>query len=479
MVNVTTGEKLNVCQAANKGLIPKRTALLLLEAQAATGCVVNPKNGVKMAVLDAIESGLVDPGYKKGLIAAEGAYYGYLDPRNKEQITLNEAVKRGIFPRPHGIRLLEFQIATGGVIDPWSGNRYRIDYAMEMGLIDEETARDLDHVNDETNFFDPSAQTHLGYADLLRKCVRDIDTGLKFLYIEEKHSAGHNRYQPDLLTFRSAFRKKVTLQELIQAGIVEEKSFKALQQGLISKEDLRDRLHPYLIGEDPIAGVLNKTTNKVMSISQAVTEGLLRRNTALELLEAQAATGNIIDPLSGKKMSVKRAVKEGVVLPQFAPALQRAEQAVSGYLDCVSGQTISLYEAIRKGVVIEIHGIRLLDAQFATGGLIDPEAGYRIPASVALERKLLDQRLAEILTNKRNDMGLKGYYDPNSGDDDFFIHLHHFIFIYLGGNLTYSELMATCIRSRKHHSFPLLPMRQKTPVTSTYRSRSKNRHNYG
>ena len=69
----------------------------------------------------------------------------------------------------------------------------------------------------------------------------------------------------------------------------------------------------------------------------------------------------------------------------------------------------------RKGVVIEIHGIRLLDAQLATGGLIDPVAGYRIPPSVALERKLLDQRLAEILTNKRNDMGLKGYYDPNSG----------------------------------------------------------------
>ena len=40
-----------------------------------------------------------------------------------------------------------------------------------------------------------------------------------------------------------------------------------------------------------------------MSICQAVKEGLLRRNTALELLEAQAATGNMIDPLTGKKIN--------------------------------------------------------------------------------------------------------------------------------------------------------------------------------
>ena len=39
-----------------------------------------------------------------------------------------------------------------------------------------------------------------------------------------------------------------------------------------------------------------------MSICQAVKEGLLRRNTALELLEAQAATGNMIDPLTGKNI---------------------------------------------------------------------------------------------------------------------------------------------------------------------------------
>lgn len=415
VVNVTTGEKLTISQASNKGLIPRRTAVLMLEAQAATGSVVNPKNGLKMSVMDAVECGLIDLSFKQGLVAAEGAFYGFLDPRSQEQITLNEAIRRGIFPRPHGMRLLEFQIATGGVIDPWTGMRYELKIAKRRGLIDDQAHKDLCQVTGEGKFFDPSAQTCIGYADLLRKCVRDIDTGLKFLYIEERNPAGPNRYQPDLLTFRSAFRRKVTLQELIDAGLVEQRSLEALQQGLISKEDLRETLDPYLIGEDPIAGILNKTTNKVMSVSQAVTEGLLRRNTALELLEAQAATGSIIDPITGKKMSVKRAAKEGLILPQFVPALQRAEQAVSGYLDSVSGRTISLYEAIRKGVVIEIHGIRLLDAQFSTGGLIDPVAGYRIPPSVALERQLLDQRLAEVLTNTRNDMGLKGYYDPNSG----------------------------------------------------------------
>ena len=48
-------------------LIPKRTALMLLEAQAATGCIINPKNGVKMSVLDAVDMGLIDSTFKKGL----------------------------------------------------------------------------------------------------------------------------------------------------------------------------------------------------------------------------------------------------------------------------------------------------------------------------------------------------------------------------------------------------------------------------
>nr|XP_002120044.1 plectin-like [Ciona intestinalis] len=447
IINVTSGDKLTICQAVEKGLIPKKTAISLLEAQAATGCVVNPRSGVKLSVTDAVKLGIVDEHYKTALIAAEGAFYGYLDPRTGESISLNTAMKRGIFPRAQGLRLLEAQVATGGVINPWTGKRYSLTTAVSKGLIDQETSDVLMTTDDQHDFFDPNTKTRLGYADILGKCIRDLDTGLKFLYIEEKPKNNLNQYQPDLLSFRSAFRKKVTLQDLIDADLVEAPVIEAFQAGKINKEQLRDIFQPILVGSDPIGGVWNRTTHKILSISQAVDVGLLRRGTALELLEAQAATGSIIDPMSGKKMSVSRAVSVGLVNRQFATSLKRAEQATIGYTEPGTNRYISLFEAMHRGVVIESYGIRLLEAQIATGGLIDPIAGYRIPPRIAMRRGLFDERLASILSNTNE---IKGYYDPSTEM-----------------NLTYGELMARCVRKkRKYGDLLLFPIKDTAPMAS-------------
>ena len=387
---------------------------MLLEAQAATGSVVNPRNGVKLSVADAVSLGVVDEEYQRTLVAAEGAYYGYMDPRTGENISLCIAMQREIFPKHQGMRLLEAQMATGGIIDPWTGMRHSLSDAVSKQLVDRKTATMLNNRAKQTEFFDPSTRNRLGYADLLSKCIRDLDTGMKFLYIEEKPKTVDHRYQPELLTFRSAFRRKVTLQELIDAGLVENSTLEAFQTGRITKEELRDILEPFLVGENPIAGVLNKTTNKVRTICQAVQEGILRRGTALELLEAQAATGGIMDPLTGKKMTLAKAVNLGLVDSQYEPHLVKAEQAVHGYSEPGTKRTISLFEAMKKGVVIESHGIRMMEAQIATGGVIDPEAGYRIPASMALAKGLFDDRMSQILLSTNHDM--KGYYDPNTGE---------------------------------------------------------------
>lgn len=413
IINVTSGEKLTICQAVKNGLIPRKTALLLLEAQAATGSVVNPRNGVKLTVVDAIGIGIVDEEYRQTLIAAEGAFYGYMDPRTGENISLSIAMNRKIFPKNQGIRLLEAQMATGGIIDPWTGLRYSLSDAVTMGLVDRKTANLLKKRVKQTAFLDPTTQSKFGYSDLLSKCTRDLDTGLKFLYIEEKLKGVETRYQPELLTFKTAFRRKVTLQDLIDAGIVENTTLYAFQNGQITKEELRDILHPYLVGENPIAGILNRTTNKVRTICQAVQEGILGRGTAIELLEAQMATGSVIDPFSGKKMSLNKALSVGLVDQRFNSYLKKATQAVYGYTEPGTNRVISIFEAVKKGMVIENHGIRMLEAQIATGGVVDPEGGYRIPIGVALDKGLFDDRMAEILMSTNHDM--KGYYDPNTG----------------------------------------------------------------
>ena len=50
----------------------------------------------------------------------------------------------------------------------------------------------------------------------------------------------------------------------------------------------------------------------MLSITQAVNRGIIKRGTGIELLEAQAATGNLIDPRTAKKMSVADAHRTGI-----------------------------------------------------------------------------------------------------------------------------------------------------------------------
>ena len=50
-----------------------------------------------------------------------------------------------------------------------------------------------------------------------------------------------------------------------------------------------------------------------MSILEACRSNLIRKGTAFELLEAQAACGKIIDVQSGKAVSIETALRTGVI----------------------------------------------------------------------------------------------------------------------------------------------------------------------
>ncbi|AWP21333.1 putative epiplakin-like [Scophthalmus maximus] len=74
-----------------------------------------------------------------------------------------------------------------------------------------------------------------------------------------------------------------------------------------------ESIQKYLGATNCIAGVRVESTKKVLSIYEAKTRGLLTPGTSLVLLEAQAATGFVIDPVNNKKLSVEEAAAQGVV----------------------------------------------------------------------------------------------------------------------------------------------------------------------
>ncbi|XP_029370793.1 plectin a isoform X3 [Echeneis naucrates] len=407
--------KISIYQAMKNGQIKPEVALNLLEAQAATGFMIDPLKDELLTVDEAVRKGLVGPELHDKLLSAERAVTGYKDPYSGKVISLFQAMKKGLIPEDYALKLLEAQNATGGLMDPEYYFHLPVDVAMQRGYINKDT---LDRISEPTGdvrgFIDPTTDEKQSYAQLLRRCRVDKESGLRLLSLADRR-----------LLFKG-LRKQITVDELLRSQIIDQKTYNDLTEGLITVEEVSRDLKKYLEGTSCIAGVYVESSKDRLSIYQAMKKNMIRPGTAFELLEAQAATGYVIDPIKNLKLNVAEAVKMGVVGPEFKDKLISAERAVTGYKEPYSGKTISLFQAMKKGLILKDHGIRLLEAQIATGGIIDPQESHRLPVETAYERGLFDEEMNEILTDPSDDT--KGFFDPNTEE-----------------NLTYLQLMERCM----------------------------------
>ncbi|KAM4630362.1 epiplakin [Polymixia lowei] len=406
-----TKEKINIYQAMKKHLVKPGTALSLLEAQAATGGIIDPINNGKLPVEDAVKEGIIGPEMKEKLQAAEKAVSGYIDPYTNETISIFQAIQKDLVPKDYGLRLLEAQISTQGLFDPVEKRYISVESAIEKGYYEKGLLSD--QMEELRVFYNPNSQETLNYQHLQEKCVVEPKTGLLLL--------------PVHITFRG-LRRGVSSAALLESNIIDKQTFDDLQKGKTTTQDvmLMESVKEYLEGKGSISGVALLSTNERMSIFQAMKEGILMPGTALVLLEAQAATGFMIDPVENKKFSVDEAIKHKLVSPKFHAKLLSAEQAVTGYKDPYSGETISLFQALSKDLIVKEHGIRLLEAQIATGGIIDPINSHRLPVEVAYKRGYFTEDMNSILDDPTDDT--KGFFDPNTKE-----------------NLTYLQLLERCV----------------------------------
>nr|XP_054593272.1 plectin-like isoform X15 [Nothobranchius furzeri] len=409
-VTTESSLKMSIYQAMKRGFIKPEVGLTLLEAQAATGFIVDPVKNETLTVEEAVRKGVVGPEIHDKLLSAERAVTGYKDPYSGKIISLFQALKKDLVPEDYALKMLEAQNATGGIIDPEFQFHLPADIALQRGYINKETNERL--ADDIKGFTDPVTDEKLSYAQLLKRCK--LEGGLRLISLGDKR-----------LTFKG-LRKQITLEELIRSQIIDQQTVTELNEGLLSVEEVSKRLSRYLQGTCCIAGVFLESTKERLSIYQAMKKSMIRPGTAFELLEAQAATGYVIDPIKNLKLTVNEAVKMGIVGPEFKDKLLSAERAVTGYRDPYSGKTISLFQAMKKGLILKDHGIRLLEAQIATGGIIDPEESHRLPVEVAYNRGFFDEEMNEILSDPSDDT--KGFFDPNTEE-----------------NLTYLQLMERCI----------------------------------
>ncbi|KAF1381902.1 hypothetical protein PFLUV_G00158820 [Perca fluviatilis] len=511
---LSSNQRMSIYQAMKKGILMPGTALVLLEAQAATGFMIDPVENKMFTVDEAIKNKVFGPEYYAKLRSAERAVTGYKDPYSGETISLFQAMTKELIILQHGIRLLEAQIATGGIIDPINSHRLPTEVAFKRGYFNEEMNAMLENPGDDTKgFFDPNTEENLTYFELMERCVIDPITGLcllplldksdklnfnfidhqtKMAFKEEKVNVVYGKYmgktvslwellmseyfdehqrrdiiqkyregklniktiittvleiiEKSVKTTNVIFegiRENVTAKQLEEADIISKEVLEDLKKGKVSVKDVikDENVNMYLQGKDSIAGIL-LPDSQIMTIYQAKQKGKLMPGTALILLEAQAATGFIIDPIGNRKFSVDDAVKAKIVGPDVCHKLRSAEKAVTGYKNPYDGKIISLFQAMQKDLILKDHGIRLLEAQIATGGIIDPVNSHRIPVHVAYKKGYFNEEMNEILIDPSDDT--KGFFDPNTLE-----------------NLTYLQLMARCVRDPST-GLCLLPLKSKS-----------------
>ncbi|ERE81342.1 epiplakin-like protein [Cricetulus griseus] len=492
-----SGTKLSIAQAIRDGLLPTGLGQQLLEAQVASGFLVNPLTNQRLSVEGAVKAGLVGRELSEQLRQAEKAVTGYSDPYSGGSLSLWQAMEKGLVPKSEAFPLLQVQLATGGVVDPVHGVHLPQAVACRLGLLDEQTSQVLTATEKESKlFFDPNSREKMTYQQLKELCVLDAATGLWLLPLPQNtvlevddhtavalramkvpismgryqgHSVSlwdllHSEYvgaekrrelvalccsgraaalrqvismvttlveaaekEPPQATFKG-LRKQVSAGDLFRSQLINKQTLDELNQGKRTVQEVTemDSVRRSLEGGNFIAGVFIRGTREKMSVPEALRRHILRPGTALVLLEAQAATGFIIDPVENRKLTVEQAFQAGMFGKETYMKLLSAERAVTGYTDPYTGEQISLFQAMQRDLIVRDHGIRLLEAQIATGGIIDPVHSHRVPVDVAYQRGYFNEEMNRILADPSDDT--KGFFDPNTHE-----------------NLTYLQLLERCV----------------------------------
>jgi len=178
-------------------MIDTNTAQKLLEAQAATGGIMDISNSTKYSVNKAADRNLIEPSQLQRLLNAQKAFTGVEDPVTKERLSVGEAVQKGWMPKENAMRYMEAQFLTGGLVNPNKAGRVNIVDAVSSKMINSTMMRELqEEINYAKELIDPITKEKINYKQALARCTTDRLSGLPMLPASSKDSAYATAYFP-------------------------------------------------------------------------------------------------------------------------------------------------------------------------------------------------------------------------------------------------------------------------------------------
>lgn len=438
-------EILSFSLATKRRIIGKALALAFLEAQAATGFIIDPTTGQKFSVDDSVVRGLVDHEFKSRLHEAEKAVLGYCS--FGKVVSVYQAMEARLLERQKGKNILEAQIASGGVIDPIRSVRVPPETAVQLGLLNNTILKFLHEPSSNAKcFHNPNNRKAMYYCDLLKLCLFSVSSSCLLLPVGERRISSpsaeksHRISVVDIktgaeMTSYEAYKKQCVdkatylelskqefdwkestcfdsdgssfilltdlktgvqfnIEETINQGRIDRALVNKYKEGLITANELGDILLTSSQQKkdlnSPIAGFWLSETNERIPVLKASRRNLVDRVTALRCLEAQVSTGGIIDPFTGKKYSVSEALQRELIDDGCAKQIQQCELIFTGIIHPVRNTVMSAVEAMSTNVLDKEMGMRCLEYQYLTGGLIDPKSHSRLTMEDGIKCGVID-----------------------------------------------------------------------------------------
>lgn len=208
--------------------------------------------------------------------------------------------------------------------------------------------------------------------------------------------------------YKTTWDKETTLENLYLAKILDQQQISKILQGKLDPNNAKimTTIQLFISHNSPIAGIIISDTGEKLSFYKAYKLKILNFKMAKYLLQAQAATGCILDPTKNRKMEISEAAILGFLDARLEKLVTKAERSVTGY----SSNLWSCYQAMQvPGKILETdHAFRLMQVQLATGGLFDPKLVLRLPDKTALDRKIISNELLKTVPD------MKLFLDPTT-----------------------------------------------------------------
>lgn len=419
------GEKLLPDEAVAQGVLPGYIAVKLMAEASLFGGFLDASSGESLSMEDVMQEGLLDEDLMWSVLKSDKTLSGVVDVEKRQMCSIREAAEAGLIDPNTAARLLEAQVASGGIVDLRRDKKVSVTLAANLGLIEEDQREELMALERAYKGKDTDSATAFTKARLQLQMEGVIDPESKSpVPLEQAIQKGLIRSEEayQVLTrqvaeggvIHHASGIRLSVSDAVERGLVDRSISSGLEelewvyQGKVSPSS-----HPEALGFQASTGaILDPDSGCKLTLTEAVSKGLLDDNIANEAMASSTVTQGVLDPQTARIVPFSELVNQGKIDVETGKRFLEVK-TFKGIQDKKTGDNLTLPEAVASKKVDPIPAFRLLQSQADSRGIVDISTGERLSLFEACKRGLVEDNMVRVIATNQFLKG--GLVDPATG----------------------------------------------------------------